>query len=66
MKVLVLNGSPRGERGATAGVLTPFVEGMRDAGADVEVSCMKWISRTVAVVSTAGGILLGSVPLMTT
>jgi len=37
MKVLVLNGSPRGERGATAGVLTPFVEGMRDAGADVEV-----------------------------
>jgi multimeric flavodoxin WrbA len=37
MKVLVLNGSPRGERGATAGALTPFVEGMRDAGADVEV-----------------------------
>jgi len=37
MKVLVLNGSPRGERGATAGALAPFVEGMRDAGADVEV-----------------------------
>ncbi len=37
MKVLILNGSPRGERGATAGALIPFVEGMRDAGANIEM-----------------------------
>jgi multimeric flavodoxin WrbA len=37
MKVLVINGSPRGDRGATAGVLKPFIEGMESAGADVEL-----------------------------
>ncbi len=37
MKVLVINGSPRGDRGATAGVLKPFIEGMESAGASVEV-----------------------------
>ncbi|MFW9846945.1 MAG: flavodoxin family protein [Candidatus Thorarchaeota archaeon] len=36
MKVLVINGSPRGNRGATAGVLKRFVEGMESAGAEVE------------------------------
>jgi multimeric flavodoxin WrbA len=37
MKVLVINGSPRGDRGATAGVLKPFMEGMESAGANVEL-----------------------------
>jgi multimeric flavodoxin WrbA len=37
MKVLVINGSPRGDRGATAGVLKPFIEGMEKAGAHVEL-----------------------------
>ena len=37
MRVLVLNGSPSSERGATFGVLTPFLDGMKKAGADVEV-----------------------------
>ncbi|MHA2003263.1 MAG: flavodoxin family protein [Candidatus Thorarchaeota archaeon] len=37
MKVLVINGSPRGDRGATAGVLKPFIEGMKGAGAAVEL-----------------------------
>ncbi|MFW9968474.1 MAG: flavodoxin family protein [Candidatus Thorarchaeota archaeon] len=37
MQVLVINGSPRGERGATASVLKPFIEGMEGAGAKVEL-----------------------------
>jgi multimeric flavodoxin WrbA len=36
-KAIAINGSPRMERGNTAQVLTPFIEGMRDAGADVEL-----------------------------
>lgn len=36
MKVLVINGSPRKERGATGSLLKPFVKGMTEAGADVE------------------------------
>ena len=37
MKVLVFNGSPRSEHGNTALILTPFVEGMRECGAEVDV-----------------------------
>lgn len=36
-KVLVLNSSPKKENGNTALILNPFVEGMRDKGADVEI-----------------------------
>ncbi len=36
MKVLVLNGSPRKDRGATGSLLKHFVEGMKDAKAEVE------------------------------
>ena len=36
MKVLVMNGSPRKDRGATGGLLAHFVEGMKEAKADVE------------------------------
>jgi hypothetical protein len=36
-KVLAINGSPRMEKGTTYLVLTAFVEGMKDEGADVEL-----------------------------
>lgn len=36
MNVLVLNGSPRKDRGATGSLLKHFVEGMEDAKADIE------------------------------
>lgn len=36
-KVVAINGSPRMEKGYTARILSPFLEGMRDAGASVEL-----------------------------
>jgi multimeric flavodoxin WrbA len=36
-KAIAINGSPRMDRGNTAEILAPFVEGMREAGADVEL-----------------------------
>ena len=37
-KSIAINGSPRMEKGNTAMVLTPFIQGMMDAGSDVELS----------------------------
>jgi putative NADPH-quinone reductase len=37
VKVLALNASPKLDRGNTALILTPFLDGMRKAGADVEL-----------------------------
>jgi len=37
MKALVINSSPHMDKGSTAVVLTPFVEGMKQAGAEVEI-----------------------------
>jgi multimeric flavodoxin WrbA len=37
MEALAINGSPRGDRGVTARVLAPFLEGMREGGAGVEL-----------------------------
>ena len=37
MKVLAINGSPRMHKGNTALILGPFLEGMREAGAEVEL-----------------------------
>jgi multimeric flavodoxin WrbA len=36
-KAVAINGSPRIEKGNTAMVLTPFIQGMMDAGSDVEL-----------------------------
>ena len=36
-KAVAINGSPRMEKGNTALVLTPFIQGMTDAGYDVEL-----------------------------
>ena len=37
MKVVAINSSPRMERGNTALILNPFLEGMKEAGAEVEL-----------------------------
>ena len=37
MKVLAINSSPMMDKGNTAQILTPFIEGMRGAGAEVEL-----------------------------
>ena len=37
MKVVAINGSPKMDKGNTALVLGPFIEGMREAGAEVEL-----------------------------
>jgi multimeric flavodoxin WrbA len=37
VKVLAINGSPRKDKGNTASVLSPFIQGITDAGADVEL-----------------------------
>ncbi len=37
VKVLAINGSPRKGKGNTAAVLSPFIQGITDAGAEVEL-----------------------------
>ena len=37
MKVLVINGSPHMDDGNTATILNPFLEGMKESGADVDL-----------------------------
>ena len=37
VKVLAINGSPRKDKGNTAAVLAPFIQGITDAAADVEL-----------------------------
>ena len=41
MKVLVFNGSPNMDKGNTALILSPFVEGMREEGVEVELQYVK-------------------------
>ena len=44
MKVLVVNGSARKEKGYTARVLTPFIDGMKQAGASVDLLYAKQLN----------------------
>ncbi len=37
IKAVAINGSPRMERGSTAMILNPFIDGMTDAGSHVEL-----------------------------
>lgn len=37
MKLLAINGSPRGDKGNTAVILEPFLRGVKDAGGEVEM-----------------------------
>ena len=37
MKVVAINSSPKMDKGITAEILSPFLEGMKEAGADVEL-----------------------------
>ena len=37
MKVVAINSSPNMDKGNTALILDPFLEGMREVGADVEL-----------------------------
>jgi len=41
MKVLALNSSPRMEKGNTALLLAPFLDGAREAGAEVDMVCVR-------------------------
>ncbi len=41
MRILAVNGSPRGERGNTDRILQPFLAGAREAGADTETIYLK-------------------------
>jgi putative sterol carrier protein/putative NADPH-quinone reductase len=41
MKILAVNGSPRGAQGNTERILQPFLEGAREAGAETEVVYLK-------------------------
>jgi multimeric flavodoxin WrbA len=41
MKVLVFNGSPNMDKGNTALILYPFIEGMREEGAEVKLQYVK-------------------------
>ena len=44
MKVLAINGSPKAENGHTAQILGPFLEGMKEAGAEVELVYTKQLN----------------------
>ncbi len=41
MKILAINGSPRGAKGNTERILQPFLDGARDVGAETEVVYLK-------------------------
>ena len=37
MKVIAINSSPNMDKGNTAAILNPFLDGMKEAGAEVEL-----------------------------
>ena len=47
MKAIAINASPMMDKGNTAAILTPFLDGMREAGAEVEVYYTKKLNITL-------------------
>ncbi|NMM63767.1 flavodoxin family protein [Clostridium sp. P21] len=41
MKILAINGSPRGEKGNTEVILKPFLKGCEEAGSEIEIVYLK-------------------------
>ena len=56
MRILAINGSPRGAQGNTEAMLQPFLEGARAFGAETEVvfPCGRPVRIVIAVVTSAG------------
>jgi len=56
MKVIAINGSPRMKKGHTALLLSSFIQGMTDTGAEVELFYARRLKITPALVArcTAG------------
>ncbi|WP_332882068.1 flavodoxin family protein [Methanosarcina horonobensis] len=55
MKVLAINSSPRMDKGNTALILNPFLEGMKEAGAEVELFYTKKLNINPVQVSLTAG-----------
>jgi len=55
IKVLAFNCSPKMDKGNTALILTPFLEGMREAGAKVELFYTRKLKLTPAQASLTAG-----------
>lgn len=53
MKVLAINGSPKTDKGNTALILNPFLDGMRTAGAEVEL----FYTRRLKINPCRGGLI---------
>jgi len=60
--VLAVNGSPRMEKGSTAMILAPFLQGMTAAGAQADVVCVDRLRsslrlrRDAVLVQASGGV----------
>lgn len=49
MKAIAINASQMMDKGNTAAILTHFLDGMREAGAEVEVYCTKQLAITLEI-----------------
>ena len=53
MKTIAINASPMMDKGNTVAILTPFLDGMREAGTEVEVYYAKKLNRYIFLSSYA-------------